>query len=70
MRLIYRIFVGPPYVWDYIYFSPVNLPYLSLTIRPSKEPRRKEGKSFLPLQQDKLDFQVPGLGYFGLCEAN
>lgn len=44
-----HIFMGLLYVRSYIHsFSPVNMSFVHLIVRPAKEPRRKEGKFFLP----------------------
>ena len=40
-------FYGAPVHMKLIFFSPVNLSYVHLIIRPAKEPRRVEGKFFL-----------------------
>ena len=34
-----------------LWFSPVHLSYVNLIIRPAKEPKREEGKFFLPLHK-------------------
>ena len=34
-----------------ICFSPGNLSWVNLIIRPAKEPKREEGKFFLPLHK-------------------
>ena len=41
-----------------ICFSPVNLFYFNLIIRPAKDPRRKEGKVFPPQHPSLGDAEV------------
>lgn len=36
-------------------FSPINLPYANLIIRPAKKPRKVEGRIFLPYRWKSLN---------------
>jgi len=48
-----------------VWFFPVNVSYINLIIRPAKEPRREEGKTFPPRQF--LVFILLGIRRRGYC---
>lgn len=46
------------YVWNEICFSPINLFYVFLIIRPTIEHRKEKGKSFPPLQYVSANYNI------------